>query len=316
LSALEVVLNDLSIQPCALTVDQRLTTLFETFKRVTAVSGVRFFRCSQNVLDCLIDDGMTFSKAISEAHRDLKRFFLSRVANAPFVESLMDGAEGKCVAEARVDGIASIALTYAVLTDGMTVSSAGIGAWERLLLPAEVMELGEDGERQYNAQLPNAWSPEAAEGHGAWIKDRPYAGIESGANLAARRRELLPSTLFCRNALDQLRKIRKGAPVFRHVLTHLRALNDAVGVMDDLPPSIDRSEEHSTTLNHGRYGPMRDFTLPDEAGGQRCRFSNHSKISSPTFRVYFMHLPAESDREAKAVIGYIGPHLPTVKFPD
>lgn len=77
-----------------------------------------------------------------------------------------------------------------------------------------------------------------------------------------------------------------------------------------LHPQMTSSGESSSTLTHGVYGPMRDFVCPD---GVERRFSNHLKLFSNNWRIYYWEARAD-DGGGRAFIGYVGEHLPTVRY--
>jgi hypothetical protein len=75
--------------------------------------------------------------------------------------------------------------------------------------------------------------------------------------------------------------------------------------------AITWSRESTATLNHGKYGPLRDFSVPE--GFESRRWSDHTKLSGGAgSRLYFD--PQRTDGVAVVLIGYFGEHLPTVLF--
>jgi len=78
-----------------------------------------------------------------------------------------------------------------------------------------------------------------------------------------------------------------------------------------LHPGMDSSGESPSTLNHGTYGPMRDFICADS---QQRRFSHHLKLFSNNWRIYYWEARVEN-AGGRAQIGYVGTHLPTVNYP-
>ena len=110
---------------------------------------------------------------------------------------------------------------------------------------------------------------------------------------------------------------------FRQVVRHLGALDRAGGTWKEgpfSPAGISFSVESQATLSHGEYGPMRDFPTPD--GFDTDRWSLHTKFTGGTGgRMYYKTLEVmERDaagmerRGMRVAIGYVGPHLPTVRF--
>lgn len=65
------------------------------------------------------------------------------------------------------------------------------------------------------------------------------------------------------------------------------------------------SPESQVTLN--QYGKERTFRCPDN---RERTFSWHLRLTPGAWRLYF--IPRKETRQM--IIGYIGPHLPTVKY--
>jgi hypothetical protein len=56
---------------------------------------------------------------------------------------------------------------------------------------------------------------------------------------------------------------------------------------------------------------MRDFICLD---GQQRQFSHHLKLFSNNWRIYYSEVRVEN-AGGRAHVGYVGVHLPTVKYP-
>ena len=105
--------------------------------------------------------------------------------------------------------------------------------------------------------------------------------------------------------------------VFRQLVRHLRALDH--GARDWLPgmqyvpgSALSWSCESKATLDHSRYGPMRDFPVPD--GFMIERWSYHAKLTGGGgFRLYFR--PDRIAGKPVVLVGYFGAHLPSLKYP-
>ncbi|MCI0528399.1 MAG: hypothetical protein L0Y56_13245, partial [Nitrospira sp.] len=65
------------------------------------------------------------------------------------------------------------------------------------------------------------------------------------------------------------------------------------------------SPESQATLQ--QFGRERTFRSPD---GEERIFSWHVRLTPGSWRIYFF--PEEA---GKMIVGYIGPHLPTVSYP-
>ncbi len=94
-------------------------------------------------------------------------------------------------------------------------------------------------------------------------------------------------------------------------MRHLQHLNDYCETWQDGPFSpkaiaLDISMESQVTLQ--KYSQQRTFIGPDNTP---ITFTWHSKDRFINWRIHFH--PVEGKRSI--IIGYIGDHLPTVKYP-
>jgi len=68
---------------------------------------------------------------------------------------------------------------------------------------------------------------------------------------------------------------------------------------------IEESVESEATLN--KYSKERTFCCPD---GKERLFERHVKLRLCNWRIHFF-----PEKPGKVIVGYIGRHLPTVKYP-
>jgi len=112
----------------------------------------------------------------------------------------------------------------------------------------------------------------------------------------------------CDSASKQIEELRGSEQFFPEVIRHLRILNKTMAAYTDgpfEPTAINWSVDSHSTLE--QYSDCRTFRCND---GNNRTFSYHSKILSANKRIYFFPFVDE-----KVVhIGYIGDHLPTVKY--
>ena len=124
-------------------------------------------------------------------------------------------------------------------------------------------------------------------------------------------------------AKDQLLALSGAEPYFPQILRHLRALQRAAESWTEgagFRPDVTSSPESNATLTHGQYGPQRDFPTPEPFPQER--WSDHTKFTGgPGGRLYYKFLAVEavasdgsSERVARVAVGYVGPHLQTVKY--
>ncbi|HMQ22566.1 MAG TPA: hypothetical protein PKE00_08770 [Planctomycetota bacterium] len=137
--------------------------------------------------------------------------------------------------------------------------------------------------------------------------------VPNGAAIIERAGELFPRLRFGQNALKPIGAMTGSETVFNQLVRHLRALDEGARTWADgvyEPLAVSYSVESSATLNHRTDGPMRDFGMPD--GFAFERWSLHTKLTGGnSARIYFR--PERVDGQALVLVGYFGPHLPTVR---
>jgi hypothetical protein len=244
----------------------------------------------------------------------------SRLARAPYIDGeggLFAAAEGQRAVEARLGEVDVFALGLAALEDTFVQSLVrakapeggsvdvvltcldGDDLWtetvevRRLVLEAEVRSAEED------------------------ILERLDSSVADGEAIVRRASEMFPRIRFGQRAEEQIAELRRSEPVFRQLLRHLRALDRGAAEWFEATPfqpwgSLTFSPESKATLEHGRYGPMRDFPVP--TGFQQDRWSLHTKLTGGNAtRMYFR--PERVEDGPVVLIGYFGPKLPTVEYP-
>lgn len=157
------------------------------------------------------------------------------------------------------------------------------------------------------------------------LTSRILRSVQDGHALLAKLPEIFPRLVLGSRAEEQVAAMTGAEPNFRQVLRHLHLLNCSALEWKPEEPftpiGLTFSVESPETLRHGKHGPHRDFPTPAEFCDER--WSLHTKLTgSPPFRLYFKTReavdPSSSNGNAAQLhvaIGYIGPHLPTVKFP-
>jgi hypothetical protein len=118
---------------------------------------------------------------------------------------------------------------------------------------------------------------------------------------------------FCQTGTKQFRKLRSGEDKLKWVVETLEQLEECAknwisqGCKEFSLEgySLDVSGESKPTLD--QYWKERTFLCPD---GVNRTFEQHIKLKSFNWRIHFF---LERKTE-KVIIGYIGDHLPTVKY--
>ncbi|BDA69845.1 hypothetical protein CAL7716_040110 [Calothrix sp. PCC 7716] len=124
-----------------------------------------------------------------------------------------------------------------------------------------------------------------------------------------RREEFFPNLDFCDSVARQLQSILNGQLELQAVVDTLFTIQECcstwqTGAFSLKNYSLDESGESESTLN--QYARERTFTCPD---GQRRLFERHVKLRFCNWRIHFF-----AEKPGKVIIGYVGRHLPTVKY--
>ncbi len=315
----EPVLNELSV--CPVTTGEvlptdRLRTLALTLKALAELGAERVLRHIEGVLERFIDEGLTFRRALYErADRDTRLMLKLRLNKAPYVEELFEEVEGENRAvEAECFGQTCQGLGLVALRGGIAVSLSQVEPFTGTAVPVSLRQIFADRlEEVDEVSVPHAVSSEHVAAHAGWLEDLAASSAVTGPDLVTYVEHDLTRLLLCSGATRQLRALNGHEQHFSEVVRHLRVLNRAArfwtaGSFD--PSSLRWSVESGATLEHSSYGPLRDFSLP--GGGTKRRFSHHAKLASG-IRIYFFAYAQEGGDGMTVLIGYVGPHLPTVK---
>lgn len=322
---MEAVLNERSLEPARAKVNSllnRVAGLAESVKALHSIGLPRFLRIAQSVPDTDLGEGFTLRRLCFQAgpHKEARQFLGSLLSKAPFVEALYRNAEGPDAVECRWQEALVLGLGLASLREDVAVSLPQTGGFEDPGLEIVVWRISDQDESDAQpiarlVQVAHVGEPAHVDLHSEWIRSRLTEEARSGEEMWSERERLFPKLLFGPGAEKQLRALAGNEAWWPQICRHLRQLNGgALGWQSGTfspEGTLDWSEESGTTLKHGVFGPRRDFPVPD--GFEPVRFSYHTKIFVGNQRIYFH--PHRVAGESLVLIGYIGRHLPTVKFP-
>jgi hypothetical protein len=313
---MDPVLDETSLVPCAAWMPaKRIGQLATTLKSLDGLGVPRVLRSVRDAPDTEISGGhgLRFWCFHRDVDRDSGRFVAQRLAQQPYIDGadgLFAGAEGNRAVEATVNGVRVIALGLAALEDHVVVAVGAAQRPEGRIERIHLIEYDGDVERSSNVQVPSLVLASDVEAGRDYIRTRLASTVSNGANLVSRLPDLFPRLLLGPTARAQFEAMHGAEPVFRQLIRHLRALDTAAQYWHPgntfEPAGITYSEESNATLQHGRYGPMRDFSSPN--GYAARRWSLHTKLTGGAgARMYFAVEPA--NETATVLIGYFGPHL-------
>ena len=316
----EPVLNELSLEPAEQLTSARMQTLIEVLKKLSGLGFPRILRHGRDALTREVEAGLSFRAWLfQKAPRDMRGLLGGYLQKAPFVEELHERGESAmgALVEASHRGVSALGLGAAYLHGAPAVALCGTPQWD--VDPLEILLTrigqGEDGDavEDMTAEVVHLCYADQVDKRAPMLRERILRAVSSGSELWSRRDELFPSLRFGGSVHRQMSELSGNEFYFHAVVEALSRLDAALATWSSGPlqTGMSSSPESATTLSHSRYGPMRDFACPD---GQTRRFSNHLKLFSNNWRIYFLEARADDGR-GQAVVGYIGPHLPTVKYP-
>lgn len=330
--ALEIVLNEHSV--CAPDVDRArvwMTRLAETIQQARRICGGRTvkFWTQKQVGDTILTkdyrnqdyalhtylfrDQTVKNNREQRAQRDYLQSLLTRT---PYWD---EQPEPRASQNPEIDEIefthnnqtcVMCGLGFTYLRDALAVSLPSDPCWQadNITLniiwttsdscPPQVVEIVEE--------ITHASNPTHVTAHTKWIEKRLRSKIHNGNDLWNNKDSLFPSLTFCDTVYRQIRRL--SGQLFDSVWEKLSNLQvhcegwtsggfNTEGLLGNPRP------ESTPTLQ--MFGQERNFRCPD---GKERIFSWHISLTD-SWRLHFFPGP----ELGKMIIGYIGPHLPTVQ---
>lgn len=318
---MDPILDETSLVPCPLRPPaQRIVALASVLTTLDALGAPRVLRSVRDASDRDLGGGRGLRGWCFDAEtpRDAGRFIAARLAAQPFIDGeggLFASAEGDRIVEARTAEGVVAGVGLAAMTDGVvavvTREARPVGGARTV----EIVFLDEDGERRESVDVPTyALASEVERDRDALVR-RVEATLRDGRALLRRASEVFPRLRLGPRAEEQIAVLNGAEPTFHQLVRHLRALDAgaarwAAGSPFE-PVAVTYSVESKATLEHGDFGPMRDFATP--SGFEHERWSLHTKLTGGSgARLYFR--PVRSGDEGLVLVGYFGAHLPTTRF--
>lgn len=312
-----MVLNELSLQTPAETIPtaRKWMSEFLSTVRMAIGSGVsRAIRSHMDLHSIVIAPEYPIARWRNDGGVDLeeRRFLRTLTSKFPLLVDLPELAKEIPGLECRFEGDEAHGLGVASLLEALPLSLLSEQRWDCSHLEVEITQLDEQGDLiSEHVQIIHASQAYHVLEHAEWIKVRIRTSVHDGVDLWNRRRDLLPSLEFCDVVGEQMQHLHANHPVLRFVVRQLfelehycRGWHDGPFDPKQLPCKI--SPESEPTLQ--QFGRQRTFRCPDDVDRV---FSWHVKINQAAWRIHFRH----EEGPGKIIIGYVGPHLPTVKDP-
>jgi len=319
---MDVILDESSLTHCNnWSPAFRIKTLASALKALDKLGCARELRSVHAAADQDIGQGRglrgwCFDR---DTDRDVGRFIAQRLGRQPFIDGidgLFAAAEGERAIEGTALDINVIGLAFAALTGSPAVALGSAVLSTGTIIPISLTTLDAEGEFQESISVCCVVTEDDVRQQRDFILERIERAVSNGGYLLGHATELFPRLRFGSRAVEQIAVLTGTEPVFHQLFRHLQALNQGADEWQLNAPyvpvgAISWSSESNSTLGHGRYGPLRDFPMP--VGYSPQRWSHHTKLSGGAGARLYFHAERTSDGPV-VLVGYFGPHLPTVLF--
>lgn len=319
---LEMVLNELSLRSPAADVHvarQRMIDFVQTILVATKFGVKRILRTSTDFNIVELAPGYPVIKWLNDNNvdREIRRFYLTLATKAPFLDDVNDSSvqERYGLSDFFCGEDHAIGLGVAYLLDSLAVSLRSGPLWLSSYVELKISVIDEDGELSDSLeQIPHASHSSHIHEHRSWINARlrsaSRSNVNEGSDIWFHREEWFPHLYFCEQVKEQLQELSRGDLRLFPVLKRMHELEEYCvkwldGPFDHTLIVSKVSPESPATLEE--YGVERTYLCHD---GEFRKFSWHVRLTPGEWRLYFYPLP----EERKLIIGYIGPHLPTVRY--
>lgn len=320
---LEMVFNELSAQTPAAditTARQWMSELISTMREAKRC-GLKGIRTQEDFHAMVLAEHYPLSRwrNDNEVNREERTFLRTLATKTPLSIDISDlkiqikVENTNC--ELSLQGSKAEGFKVAYYLETLAISLNSDSLWNSISIQLELTEIDENEKLiEESVEVIHASLKNHVIEHANWIKNRLQPERINGIELWNCRDELFPSLQFCDAGNKQLRKLRSGEEKLQLVLEILYQLenyakNWETGYFSLEGIAIDVSGESEATLN--KYGKERTFLCPD---GEQRLFERHVKLKECNWRIHFL-AEVSKDGRRKVIVGYIGLHLPTVRYP-
>ncbi len=252
--------------------------------------------------------------------RDESEFVLTYYTRYSYIQPYDKDLQGssefqskKSLFEASFAGERAEGLGFAHLLKGLALSIRSEPCWDSPWLDLDCKKLDPESEEisEYReTQRHVSRARHVSKDHAAWIEGQIQCGVRNGSDLLSKAVTLFPNLVFCSDASKQIRVLSAGSRYLPSILKLLFELEIQANSWTegdfDYRQLHNASSESESTMN--RFGHRRIFVCPD---GISRTFEWHLKGLPRPWRI---HIYADSHQK-KILIGYVGRHLPTQKYP-
>jgi hypothetical protein len=321
----DLILNELSLQNPALNEEEaqhRMSEFIKTIKAVKAQGVKVSLRTKENFHTTILAPNYPLRRWLNDNNVDReKRLFIKTLATkAPFStditnSEIQDIENNTSLSEFRHQGETAIGLGVAFILNTIAISLLSQECWNCSRLKLEFRCVNEDDDELICefVEIIHASRSIHVREHADFIQQlqkQICQEVLDGEELWNRKEELFPNLEFCEAVKRQLENIRTGQLELKPVLNILFELQKCCenwehGYFSLDGYAIEESGESKPTLD--KYTKERTFRCPD--GIERV-FERHVKLRFCNWRIHFF-----AEKPGRVIIGYIGRHLPTMKYP-
>ncbi|MCG6133318.1 MAG: hypothetical protein MET45_01405 [Nostoc sp. LLA-1] len=317
----DLILNELSLRnpaPNEQVAQQRMSELIKTIKAVKSQGVKVSLRTKENFHTTILAPNYPLRRWLNDADQVERIFIKTLATKAPFSTDIVnseiqDIENNASLFEFSYQGEMAIGLGIAYVLETIAISLLSEECWDCTHLELEFRCLDEDEAMVHKlVKIIHASRSIHVQEHANLIQkiqERIYQQVSNGVEIWNRREELFPNLKFCNAVRRQLEDIRTGQLELQTVVRILFELqkcckhwNNGYFNLDGYP--LEESGESKPTLD--KYFKERTFCCPD---GKERLFERHIKLRGCNWRIHFF-----AEQPGTVIIGYIGRHLPTVKY--
>lgn len=300
-----------------------LKTFIQTCVKAHNLFGFQTLRLDKNIgnlYELPIAPSYTVSQLLqdSDMDKDSKDQFVNLITQTPLLSDKYPMAQEKnTLSEFKIKVNDEIKLAEglgaAYLLETLCVSFLSHDLWnDDEIKNLEHWFLNEAGdETTQTIAVKHASKPEHLVKHQTWFEKKKREQLQKSRDLWEKRETFFPHLILCGEVEKQLSKLGIESKYLDQIIEKLKRLDQYAKDWKEGSYSeqqltqygLNISGESDGTLR--KYGRLRQFRLPD---GTKKLFEQHIKTGDLRFHFY-------PDDETKTIyVGYIGEHLPTIKF--
>jgi hypothetical protein len=314
---MDYILNELSVPNGTSSIIEARRVMSDFTATCAALRSIGFtsLRIQNDLYSISLSDGYLVSQWMKdpEVDRDLALRFKSISKNSPYIPDTEEEAnEIFANSDFYFKGEKSIGLGVSQLLNTVAISFQTRPDWLNVLIDVDhhMVHLIDQKIKiaESNVKVKNAFDEGSAKTYKQWFEGERMKSLRNTAELWKRRTELFGQLIFCDGVEAQLGSISLNDEGMDRIKERLIAVDKyctdwTEGHFDHTKIGFKISGESEATLN--RFGEERTFRIPS---GEYKLFEDHFKLGD--IRIHIL-----VDNEQKRVyVGYIGKHLPTVRF--